>query len=111
MSLDNNSTIDNGKKTKKPASERQIQASRANGAKSKGPVTPEGKARSSQNARKHGCLAAIVTFTPEDEKAFNQIHHLYIERFEPAIKSSTTWSNKSSTAITRCARPGLSKPP
>ena len=84
MSLENNSTTNtDGKKGKKPSSPRQIQASRANGAKSHGPVTPEGKARSSQNARKHGCLAAIITFTPEDERAFNQIHDLYVQRFEP----------------------------
>ena len=67
----------------KKLSERRIKASQENGKKSRGPVTPEGKARSSQNARKHGCLAAIITFTPEDEVAFNQIRNLYVQRFEP----------------------------
>jgi hypothetical protein len=69
--------------TTKITSPRRQEASRRNGALSKGPVTPEGKARSSRNAVTHGCLATLLTFDPGEAEIFNCILAEYSARFEP----------------------------
>ena len=59
-------------------------ASRANGAKSKGPITEEGKRRSSHNAMRHGLLADLVVLKHECPKTFQQVLDQHIAKFNPA---------------------------
>jgi hypothetical protein len=52
-----------------PVSNARAEASRRNGAKSRGPKSPEGKARSAQNALKHGLRAQKYVVLPEEDAA------------------------------------------
>ena len=65
----------------------QTEASRLNGAKSQGPITEEGIARSSQNAIKHG-LAAHKLIVVEGESAQEWQDNVedYVREFQPATK-------------------------
>src|SRR5882672_4317 len=62
----------------------QVSASRANGARSLGPVTPEGKKRSSMNAVRHGLLARCVVLDNESRDCFDQVVTQYLDCFRPA---------------------------
>jgi hypothetical protein len=52
-----------------PVSNARAEASRKNGAKSPGPRTAEGRARSSQNALKHGMRAEKHVLLPDEDAA------------------------------------------
>jgi hypothetical protein len=66
------------------SSDRRIKSSRANGAKSHGPKTPEGKKRSSQNAIQHGLLAKCLLLPGEDAENFEILMQNHERRFQPA---------------------------
>src|SRR6202521_3109250 len=62
---------------------RRLLASRANGARSLGPETPEGKCRSSQNATRHGLLSDCVVLPCESREGFDGLLAQHIQRFGP----------------------------
>ena len=64
-------------------SEEQNKASRENGAKSQGPVTPEGKERVSQNARKHGLTSPLTLVAEEDEPAYDHLLAAIFQYYNP----------------------------
>jgi hypothetical protein len=58
----------------RPRSEAQRLASRLNGARSRGPVTAEGKARAARNALRHGLCSADTVLVPgEDPNEFAEL--------------------------------------
>jgi len=63
---------------------RRTQSSRANGALSKGPVTPEGKLHSSQNAIIHGLLADCIVLEEESRENFLALLQQHVDHFQPA---------------------------
>jgi hypothetical protein len=73
--------------SKRPASERRIQANRRNALRSTGPTTVRGKRNVSRNAIKHGLLAREVVITAgHGEESLEEFHNLaerLWERYEP----------------------------
>lgn len=63
---------------------RKILAARANGARSRGPVTPAGKQRSSRNAITHGLLARTTLLEGESPEALAALLDEHVDRLRPA---------------------------
>jgi len=59
------------------------ETARANGAKSHGPVTPEGRAASSRNSLRHGLTAKSVVLPTESSEDFQALLDSYIDQFRP----------------------------
>ena len=67
---------------RRPRSPAQIAAARANGARSRGPRTPEGKARASRNAFKHGLAATVHLLTPgEDPAELERLRDIFLDAY------------------------------
>jgi len=65
------------------ASEKQIQAARINGAKSRGPVTALGRLNSASKSWKHGIVARTVVLDCESRDRFNTLFRSLIDELQP----------------------------
>jgi hypothetical protein len=80
-------------------------ASRQNGAKSRGPRTPEGKARSAQNALKHGMRAQKHIVLPDEDAAeFAELEAALVEELAPVGALQTVLARRVAVAAWRLAR-------
>jgi hypothetical protein len=65
------------------SSELKSQTARVNGAKSHGPVTPEGRTASSRNSLRHGFTAKSVVLPTESQEDFLALLDSYTGQFDP----------------------------
>jgi hypothetical protein len=83
----------------------RAEASRRNGAKSRGPKTPEGKARSAQNALKHGLRAQEYVVLPEeDADEFAGLEAALIAELAPVGALQMVLARRVAVAAWRLAR-------
>lgn len=83
-------------------SKEQQQASRENGARSHGPLTDEGKARSAGNALKHGLFAArYVTLPGESDDEFRGMRDRVAHDLGAAGEVEGTLAHTVATAVWR----------
>jgi len=68
---------------------RQIEASRSNGARSRGPVSPSGKQASARNSLRHGLLARTVVLEGESLDGFKTMLKSLTREFNPATEAET----------------------
>ena len=65
------------------SSQLQSDTARANGAKSHGPLTPQGRAASSRNSLRHGFAATSVVLPTESSEEFQALLASYVDQFDP----------------------------
>jgi hypothetical protein len=69
--------------------EKQKQIARENGAKSKGPITPEGKQRSSLNGITHGLASKCVVLANESQEAYDELAARYQREWQPTSSAES----------------------
>jgi hypothetical protein len=85
-------------------SEKQNQASRQNGKKSKGPTSPEGKAVSKFNGLKHGLRAEHVVLPGEDPAAFEAERRAWFHDWTPKSHTRAVLVERAAVASWRLRR-------
>jgi hypothetical protein len=86
------------------ASRKQIAANRRNAKQSTGPRTAEGKARSAQNATKHGLTSRQVVLADEDAAQFEELRRNLQEDLAPESQLETLLVNRIAAQQWRLAR-------
>ena len=66
------------------ASQKQLEANRANSSRSTGPKSSAGKGRSRLNALKHGLTAETLVIGGEDPKRFEELRQQLMRQHDPA---------------------------
>lgn len=82
----------------------QQSASQRNGALSFGPVTAEGKARSSQNARKHDFFTSTALLPSEDREQFDALLTAFTEEHRPSTLTESRYIREMADAEFRLQR-------
>ena len=86
--------------------DRRSITSAANGAKSKGPVTQEGKIRSSRNAEKHGAYSSAVVLNHESLEEYETLSQRYHREFAPDNQSQADLVEQMLASVWRIRRLG-----
>ncbi|MCC6391576.1 MAG: hypothetical protein IT167_13325 [Bryobacterales bacterium] len=81
--------------------EKKQQIARENGKKSKGPITPEGKKRSSLNSITHGLASKCVVLATESQDAYDDLAAKYQHEWQPV---SVTESHLLTQMVNSCWR-------
>jgi hypothetical protein len=88
-----------------PVSDARAAASRQNGAKSRGPSTPAGKARAAQNALKHGLRAQKYLVLPDEDAAeFAALESAMVAELAPVGALQTVLARRVAVAAWRLER-------
>jgi hypothetical protein len=85
-------------------SEKQIQASRLNGAKSRGPVTEEGRRNSRRAAWRQNILARSVVLPCESRERFNELYNSLMAEIQPSTPTETLLVSRMTVAQWRQMR-------